>query len=100
MSSERASDEFLRQVGERMGRAAKDPSPIGDPGYASAMASAVKELIQRRKDGVSPEEFVVLMAERVGDIKPEFQAHYLQCLAEIRRATTCLRQYVAGKVDG
>lgn len=92
MSSEQVSEKRINEIINNL-------AGTGHVLWLAGVDDALRELLQRRKEGGSPEEFVVLMAGRLADIKPEFQAHYLQCLAEIRRATTCLRQYVAGKID-
>lgn len=99
MSSEKPSDEFLRHHAERLDRASKDTSPLGDQRWAASMSAALTELLQRRKDGSSPEEFVVQMAAKAAEIKPQHRAHFLHCLGEIHRAVDCVRQYLAGKPE-
>jgi hypothetical protein len=66
------------------------PARATDP-EAERFASVLGELLQRRKDGQSPEEFVVRMAKMVETVPPELRGHFLRCLGEIDRNVMLVR---------
>lgn len=84
-------DDFLRHWAEKF-RDAKQPEGAGWLAIDYASHAAVyAELLQRRKDGGSPEEFVVKMAERLKEVAPEVQANFLAHLSTIRDSLLRIR---------
>jgi hypothetical protein len=89
--SDKVSDEFLRHTADRYRAAARDPGPFGREDDSLKMAASIDELLQRRKDGQSPEEFVVLMAARLNEVAPEAQGNFLAHLSTIRESLMRIR---------
>lgn len=85
MSNEWVSDDFLRQWATEYRDA-----PAG--GWASSRSAAIDELLQRRKDGQSPEEFVVLMAGRLSDVPDSERPMFLAALADIASGLRKVRE--------
>jgi hypothetical protein len=83
-------DEFLRNAVERYRVASISPD---DDSFR--VATALVELLQRRKDGQSPEEFVIRMAGMTAAVRPEARGHFLHFLGEIQRHVLLVRQYIA-----
>jgi predicted kinase len=57
-----------------------------------ALTEVIDELLQRRKDGASPEEFVVLMAGRLADVPDSERPMFLAALADIASGLRKVRE--------
>lgn len=91
MSSKTVSDEFLGHNIERFRTAAFSPSGV-DPVWPERMGAALDELLQRRKEGGSPEEFVERMAAQLGQIPETHRAMFLSGLGKMQDGLVDVRR--------
>lgn len=86
--ADKVTDEFLVSEVELL-------SSHGPNTHSHQLAEALRELLQRRKDGMSPEDFVLSMAKRAAEVSPAERSHFLHALGEIQRHVWLVRGHVA-----